>query len=85
MKIVITSIKVVIRTEVVITCNNSITNVTKVVCTQRSVLGTVLEPIKMALSSSEPTKLTEIAPSCGLAILVVFIPYVCLLAIKGDM
>ena len=43
-----------------------------------------LEPIKMALSCSEPAKLTEIAQSCGLAILVVFIPYLCILAIKYD-
>ena len=38
----------------------------------------------MPLSGSEPAKLTEIARSCGLAILVVFIPYLCILAIKYD-
>jgi len=37
-----------------------------------------------ALSSSEPAKLTEIARSCGQAIPVVFIPYLCILAIKYD-
>jgi len=37
-----------------------------------------------ALSGSELAKLTEIARSCGLAILVVFIPYLCILAIKYD-
>jgi len=37
-----------------------------------------------ALSCSEPAKLTEIARSCGQAIPVVFIPYLCILAIKYD-
>ena len=38
----------------------------------------------MALSRSEPAKLTEIARSCGQAIPVDVIPYLCILAIKYD-
>jgi hypothetical protein len=42
-------------------------------------------PIKWTVHSpTEPAKLTEIAQSCGLAILVAFIPYLCLLDIKYD-
>jgi hypothetical protein len=42
-------------------------------------MAQALELIKMALSHSEPAKLIEIAHSSGLAILVAFMPQLCIL------